>query len=125
MLSASYRSMVRIIQSIQSKVVRPAEVERVIMWVFEVLRPMRANVIAFLDLLLGECRVNGLGRCVHSNDFRGRHEYFLTVQPSANVHYEVCNLPIPIIEVELLQMTYVSIHRVKPISCLLYTSPSP
>ena len=93
------------------------------MWLFEVLRFMRANVIAFLDLLFGECRVNGLGMFVHSNNCGGRHEYFLTVQPSANVHYEVCDLPIPIIEIELLQMTYLSVRRVQPITSQLSNLP--
>ena len=45
MRPAGYRSMIRIIQSIQSKVVRQAEVERVIMWLFEALRLMRANAM--------------------------------------------------------------------------------
>ena len=93
------------------------------MRLFEALRLMRANVLAFLDLLFGECRVNGLALCVHSNNCGRRHEYFFTVQPSANVHYEVCDLPIPIIEIELLQMPYVSVHRVKPISSQLSNLP--
>src|SRR5262249_35110664 len=103
----------------QSMVVRPAEVEMVTRLVFEALRLMCANVIAFLDLLFAECRVYGLARCVHSNDCGGRHEHLLTVQPGTNVENEVFDSPIPIIEIELFQVTYVSIRRVKPISSQL------
>jgi len=85
------------------------------MWLFQAFRLMRTNVLTFLNLLFAKCRVNGIGLCVHADNCSGRHEYFLTVQPGANVHYEVFDLPISIIEIELLQMTNVSIRRVKPI----------
>src|ERR1044072_5384375 len=74
---------------------------------------MGTNVSTLLNLFYCERCLNGSVSLIDSSNCAGCDKNSLTMQPGADFNYKVFNSPGPILKVEFVQMTDVSVSGVK------------
>jgi hypothetical protein len=83
------------------------------MWLLKRYGPARLRVETSSNLVLCQCHIDDrLAITLDRGNCPWWHKYQSAVQPITNIRYDVRNPPIPIIEVEFLNVTNISVNRV-------------